>query len=158
MGAWGTYDDESDRTHDIIADLEEKLLPKRLKQQKTVLEKPCKPKRKGCVILYGSEDTDSARRAQQKWMAAHGPLVQRELNKMKDLLDSDISGVARYLAYGWGTGRKRAQSIPPMLRKRALQASQKELDQMKSGQNPRGWFDQEDRIRSLRSQIRLFSA
>jgi hypothetical protein len=166
MGAWGEYDDENDRTQDVIGDLKNKVLPKTIRDLPKYIEGPCvKHTAKTCVKLRGwcgVHDTDETLRNRQKaidWMNNNKKKIQTELNKMTDLLDSDIAGVAVAMAKGFNPmstmPRKLPDDFPKQLRKKAYEASLRQLIQMQDG-NDHGWFNPESRIKALKEQVRLF--
>lgn len=151
MGVWSNYDDGNDRVADLVMELETKLLPKSLAKLPIHMEKPTNT----IGITVSSAEIELNLQMRRDWMTQHPDRVQRELNKMHDLNDSDIAGIARYIARRWGQDPSdgipsNLDGLPKMLRKRAYEASKAQLNTI----NREGWKDTEERRNALKEQMR----
>ena len=68
MGAWNSYDDGNDNVHDIIAQIEENILPKSIKDLPLYREKACTPARKNCKVIYDDEITLQNKKTRKEWI------------------------------------------------------------------------------------------
>lgn len=158
MGAWGYYDDQNDRTHDLIVTLENLTLPKHIQKLKLYEEKSCGKK---CATVYDTKETIQNNNIRKKWLLNNFSKIQTTLKKLikenKDITDSEIAGVALYMVKKWGKLRKINKSnvelVPPWLKKRAKKAS---LNQLQKG-DFNEWKCPKTREKMLQAQVKLFS-
>lgn len=169
MGAWSYYDDGSDRTADFAADIEDAVLPESIKKMESMKCGPCTPAKKNCQRCKTIQEEYDVR---AKYMVSNPQKVYKALQKErkrdpKDMTDSDIAGVAIYLARGWGSThimnrsptlpRSLPKKFPVGLRKLALSASKRQLKATNTKEAQELWFDIKPRIAALKDQVRFFT-
>jgi membrane carboxypeptidase/penicillin-binding protein len=154
-GSWGTFDDQNDSTHDLAIDIEDNVLPKSLTSLKTYSSTP--KKKVGQWIkqtLYKTEDDIANRKKQEKYLKSNVNKIATEIKKHK-LENWRLSGIAMYMVRNWygSSISKLPTGFPKQLQNAAYKAS---LQQLKDFDNTRGWNNPDERIRTLKKQVKLF--